>query len=160
MTAPPLFLDVDGPLNPYAASRDDLHRAGYRSLGLSGVLLHPGHGRALLDLPYTLVWATTWEHAANDVLSPLLGLPRLPVVEWPEAAPAYGALSFKTPTLVDRARGRPFAWVDDDIDDADRAFVADHHDAPALLHRVDPAVGLTPGDFAALAAWAPASLQQ
>src|SRR5690606_41282074 len=45
--------------------------------------LNPRHGAALLALPYRPVWATTWEHDANEVLAPLLGLPELPVVEWP-----------------------------------------------------------------------------
>lgn len=34
-----------------------------------------------------------------------------------------------------------------------RAWLAAHHSAPALLHHVDPAVGLTASDFAALTAW-------
>lgn len=44
--------------------------------------------------------------------------------------------------------------VDDDITEADRTWVKDHHDGLALLLRVDPRRGLTIDDFAALTAWA------
>ncbi|PSK91846.1 hypothetical protein CLV63_119127 [Murinocardiopsis flavida] len=159
-TAPPsrplLFLDVDGPLNPFAAKA---HRrpAGYttnRVLGLR-VWLNPSHGPRLLDLPYDLVWATTWEHEANAEIGPVLGLPELPVVSWPDTAPPSG-LYFKTPTIVEYAAGRPFAWVDDDHGRRDREYVADFHDGPALLRHVHPAKGLCAADFGALAAWAAA----
>ncbi|MFJ7909270.1 hypothetical protein [Kitasatospora sp. NPDC096204] len=61
---------------------------------------------------------------------------------------------WKTPQIVDWVRGRPFAWVDDLITDADRAWVEAHHQGPALLHHVDPKAGLTADDFAHPAAWA------
>jgi hypothetical protein len=44
-------------------------------------------------------------------------------------------------------------WVDDEVTDADRDWVAAHHPGRALLHRVDARLGLTEGDYAALAAW-------
>ncbi|GAA3154323.1 hypothetical protein GCM10010466_51610 [Planomonospora alba] len=161
---PLLMLDVDGPLNPYAAEPGP---AGYtvhrmrprgwddrpRSLR---VLLNPGHGPALLALPYELVWASTWRHEANVWIAPRLGLPRLPFVDWhePYLADRGDGVHWKTRRLVDWADGRAFAWVDDEIGEADREYVAACHPAPALLHRVDPAVGLLPEDFAALDAWA------
>ena len=55
--------------------------------------------------------------------------------------------------LVEVAAGRPFIWVDDEITDRDRAWVAAHHGGPALLHRVDPTIGLTDKDFAVLDDW-------
>jgi hypothetical protein len=55
--------------------------------------------------------------------------------------------------LIPFGGGRPFVWVDDEISPADRTWVAAHHEGPALLHRVDPAHGLTDTDFAAITAW-------
>ncbi|MBB4931258.1 hypothetical protein F4561_002078 [Lipingzhangella halophila] len=151
---PLLFLDVDGPLNPYAGPRRALYRAGYRRHRLEfDVMLRRSHGAALLALPFELVWATTWEYDANISIAPRIGLPELPFVEWPETTPEYGGVYFKTACLVDYAAGRPFAWVDDEIADADREFVAEHHRGPALLHHVDPAVGMSEEDFAALTVW-------
>ncbi len=76
---------------------------------------------------------------ANEVVSPRLGLPALPVVEWPEdnEDPPHG-LHWKTAFLTVWAGRRPFVWLDDEITDADRQWVTAHHCGPALLYRVDP----------------------
>ena len=57
------------------------------------------------------------------------------------------------PFLVHWAAGRPFAWLDDEITDADRAWTEAHHPARTLLHSVDHRHGLTDADFATLDAW-------
>jgi hypothetical protein len=110
-------------------------------------------------LPYDLAWATTWESEANDSLTIPLGLPRLPVVTWPDASPdeerdVAAGRHWKTRPLVTWAAGRPFAWVDDEITDHDQYWVAAHHPAPALLHRINATTGLTDDDFDLLARWA------
>ncbi|MER7579653.1 hypothetical protein [Kitasatospora sp. NPDC097691] len=174
-----LLIDVDGPLNPTAAKPYrrpegyETHRLmtpqweaaeqrRLREWGLPNkqakplrVWLNPDHGPALTALPYDLVWATTWEEEANTFLSPLLGLPTLPVITWPDPRPQPdGGVFWKTPEIVAWAQGRPFAWVDDQITDADRGWVQAHHHGPALLHRIDPKTGLTTDDFSLLADWA------
>ncbi len=177
---PVLLVDVDGPLNPYAAKP---HRrpAGYGThrlltprweaaeryrLALWGlpderarplrVWLNPDHGPALAALPFDLVWATTWEEEANTYIAPVLGLPTLPFIAWraPRPEAPGGGLFWKTPEVVAWAKGRPFAWVDDEITDADRTWVDAHHDGPALLHWIDPRIGLATDDFAVLEEWA------
>ena len=170
MTRPILFLDVDGPLNPYAA-KASRRPAGYethrmRPTGWQDprqkplrVWLNPSHGSYLAALPYDLVWATTWAAEANEWIAPHIGLPELPVVAWPEGAqrPSSGAANgvmWKTEHLVKYASGRPFAWVDDDIRVADKDYVAAHHEGPALLYHVNPRLGLLDDDFHALHVWA------
>lgn len=108
-----------------------------------------------MALPCDLVWATTWMSDANECIAPWLGLPELPVVDWPEPSDEDGrdGLHWKTRALLDRAAGRPFVWVDDEITDADRAWVAEHHRGRALLYRVDPRIGLTDEDFTTVDAW-------
>ncbi|CCH35656.1 hypothetical protein ABZ816_13720 [Actinosynnema sp. NPDC047251] len=151
---PLLFLDVDGPLIPFGGGGA---YPAFRSVDGGNPLLErvdPAHGARLAALPCDLVWATTWGADANADIAPLLGLPPLPVVEWPDdGEPAPGGLHWKTRALLAHAGGRSFAWVDDEISDADRAHVAAHHPAPALLHRVDPRRGLADVDHAALADW-------
>ena len=44
-------------------------------------------------------------------------------------------------------------WVDDEISDADRVWVAANHPGDALLHRVDLRVGLSDADFAVIERW-------
>jgi hypothetical protein len=154
---PLLFLDVDGPLLPFGdgPQRDPAGTASNSHLAR----LDPQIGPRLAALPCDLVWATTWEEEANIELAPRLGLPQLPVVNWPEPSAAHESedqwfgLHWKTRTLVAWADGRPFAWADDEITDADRDWVSTHHPAQAILHRVASSRGLTDQDFAVLDQW-------
>lgn len=178
-TRPILFLDVDGPLNPYAAPNED-HPAGYGThrmrpaswaqdyppVCLPGgeeriptlrVWLNPAHGKALLGLPVELVWATTWEHEANEWIGPHLDLPELPVVAWREHDIVYGpedGTFWKTHPVAAYAAGRPFAWFDDQIEEDDIRWCEENYPAPTLLLPIDPAVGLRDADFQAVARWA------
>ncbi|MEU8864097.1 HAD domain-containing protein [Streptomyces umbrinus] len=164
---PLLFLDVDGPLIPFGAPSGQ-YPGGYPNYGTdpSGpdenpllARINPAHGPRLMALPCELVWATTWMAEANETVAPLLGLPELAVVTWPEPddeeaeRDARRGLHWKTRALVGRAAGRAFVWVDDEITDTDRAWVSAHHRGHALLHRVDPRHGLTDADFDALGEW-------
>ncbi|WP_308168055.1 HAD domain-containing protein [Nonomuraea sp. NEAU-A123] len=162
---PLLFLDVDGPLIPFGAAPP----AGYptyqtgrepRGAGSNPLLarIDPAHGPRLTALPCELVWATSWMDDANECVAPWIGLPRLPVVVWPEPSgpdeqDERDGLHAKTRALVGWAAGRAFAWVDDEITDIDRAWVSAHHRGRALLHRVHPGRGLGDADYVALTEW-------
>jgi hypothetical protein len=53
-----------------------------------------------------------------------------------------------------RVGRRPaISLLDDEIADADRRWVQAHHMGWALVHRVDPHVGLTETDFAVIRQW-------
>ncbi len=168
VTKPLLLIDVDGPLNPYAA-KPERRPAGYGThrmspTGWTGakplrVWLNPDHGDELLALAeaYELVWATTWKGEANDWIGPRLGLPELPFVDWPRMhGKAPRGTFWKTQYILEYAAGRPFAWIDDDITSYDHEYVERNHLAAALLLRVDERIGLTRPDFDALAEWAAA----
>ncbi|WP_329391870.1 HAD domain-containing protein [Streptomyces sp. NBC_01716] len=175
MSRPLLYLDVDGPLNPYAAKphRRPMGYTTHRMKPEGWIAQHPGmpaayvrplrvwlnpdHGRRLRELAglYDLVWATTWGTEANEFIGPVLGLPELPAVDWPVRYEAAAEDTFwKTRDLVAYAAGRPFAWVDDELGDADRAYVAGHHEGSALLLHIDPRLGLLDPDFRALDSFA------
>jgi hypothetical protein len=162
-----LFLDVDGPLNPYAA-KPSKRPEGYVTLRVPReaapgvrltrekplrVWLNPAHGPALLALDYDLCWATTWMNLANTWIGPALGLPELPYVDFGDAllAERPDGIHWKTDPLVAYAEGRPFAWVDDEQSALDLTRATATHHAPALLHHVNPRTGLLAADFAALA---------
>jgi len=134
---PLLLLDIDGvirvfgPVPPAAAlqgSPDLLIRLETPAL----------IGR--LSERFDLVWATSWEHEANKVVSPLLGLQPLPVIEFEGVEVAPGE-SFKLPRIKRCVGSRPFAWVDDEIG-------KDCHDwararpEPTLLLEIDPRAGI------------------
>ncbi|MET9643443.1 hypothetical protein [Streptomyces syringium] len=167
MHRPLLFLDVDGPLNPYAA-KPEKRPDGYTTLRVPqdsgvheghGVLsarrlplrvwLNPKHGRALLRLGYELCWATSWTDDANRWIAPVLGLPELPFVDFGDALfqDRPDGVHWKTGPLIDYANGRPFAWVDDEQSDLDEAYVTAHHRGRGLLHHVNPRIGLREDDF-------------
>jgi hypothetical protein len=144
MSAPLLFLDVDGVVLPFGAELDDL-----------GADL----GGRLAALPGELVWATAWEHGANREIAPRLGLPQLPVVEWraptvaQETLDEYFNLHWKTRQVVEWADGRDFAWADDEVTASDRDWIAEHHPGRALVHHVRALFGLTGADFEVLGQW-------
>ncbi|MDN3293359.1 HAD domain-containing protein [Streptomyces ficellus] len=159
-----LFLDVDGPLIPFGAVSQPYppYVTGPELPGAHAnpllTRINPEHGPRLAALPCEVVWATTWMADANECIAPRIGLPQLAVVVWPDPSDIddhdeRNGLHWKTRALVEWAAGRPFAWVDDDVTDTDRAWVAAHHPGQALLHGVDPRHGLTDSDYAALDSW-------
>lgn len=179
---PILFLDVDGPLNPYAAKP---HRRpeGYTTHRLNPltddgvtrwtahhkhplrVWLNPSHGPALMSLGFDLVWATTWENEANELIGPHIGLPDLPYVKFDRRPdPLPGMLDrtvldtshglegtyFKTAQLVRWADGRPFVWVDDEVTNVDTVWISQKTFMKSVVYPVDPRRGLVDEDFSAL----------
>ncbi|MEU5507919.1 NUDIX hydrolase [Streptomyces fungicidicus] len=173
MNRPLLFLDVDGPLNPYAAKperrpdgyttirvpRNETHEDGrgllHRRRSLR-VWLNPEHGGILLQLDFELCWGTTWMDDANRWIAPVLGLPELPFVDFGDVLlkERPDGVHWKTGPLVNYAGGRPFAWVDDEQSELDQTYVTAHHQAPGLLHHVNPRIGLREHDFHTLADFA------
>lgn len=162
---PLLLLDVDGVLNPCDA-KPTRRPEGYTTHRLAPkgcdprkpyrVWLHPGHGAMLLEfverVGVELAWATTWEHDANTMIGPVIGLPELPVIEW-----GFTAIMWKFNGVLEYAQGRPLAWLDDDFGTygTERAwFERERGITPTLLHHVDPRVGLASGDLDTVAAWA------
>lgn len=194
---PLLLLDVDGVLNPYPLItkgghlppkvRDGERRYSYdrhvlSPLGFTGlpVLISPDHGEALRSLSdvFDLVWATTWEHDANRLLAPLLGIPQLPVINWGSITKEFTATPERTcwktrhiarwleenGTYSDGegvVHHRPWVWVDDDLSRHDRRWLSGHYgeakDEEPLtdrwLFRVEPVHGLRENDFEALRTW-------
>lgn len=166
MRKPLLLLDVDGPLNPFAAKptqRPDgyeTHRltpAGWREP--LRVWLNPTHGPMLLKLADTveLVWATTWTDQANTLIGPRIGLPELPVI--PVMQPSWkdrGPHIWKMAAVRAYVGDRPFAWFDDDFTKADLAWAEECTAAgsPILLLPINPSVGIVQADVDRVADWA------
>ena len=149
---PLLFLDVDGTLLPFAPPP---WVPPWEPGTPYPLLSHLDRrlGTRLLALECDLVWATTWTDGANLEIAPLLDLPLLPVVEWPDVNEPKDGRHWKTATLVEWAAGRPFIWVDDEITATDREWVREVHGEHALLHRVDCIVGLVDADLDVIRAW-------
>jgi hypothetical protein len=147
---PLLLLDVDGVLlvvrSSWDAGADLDDDVDYEPS------LHPEAGAWLAELAdaFELVWATTWEHMANHVIAPALGLPPLPAIEFDMDRRVPTA---KLPGVIAWVGDRPCAWIDDDL----------HHDAdtwaagravPTLLVHVDMSMGMERRHVDRLLAWA------
>jgi hypothetical protein len=150
---PVLLVDVDGVLNPWLADSCPDGYNEYRFIPGERVLLSPGHGELLTSLAtaYELVWATAWEHRANQLICPVLALPELPVIEFP--LDGRHQLFRKLPAVIDAVGERPCAWIDDEHQ-PDHYTWARQRGVPTLLIDIDPAEGLTRGVVATLADWA------
>lgn len=140
---PYLLIDIDGVLSPFGAS---IKPPGFRHFarvdGEFDLWLNPASRDLLVRMQawFDLVWATTWEHKANSLVAPLLGLPQLPVIEFGKDHLA------ETPKLPDVQRfvgTRPCAWIDDMLH-LDAFRWADARQPRTLLLKTSASVGITP----------------
>ena len=111
----------------------------------------------LLDLTdrFDLIWATTWQHAANDWIAPRIGLPDLPVITFDPDTADPGAppgVHWKTAAVARAMHDRFFVWIDDEVTSADADYLATRHPAGSALYLVHPAVGLMADDLTAIRA--------
>ena len=111
-----------------------------RDIGNYEVVWSANHREWLGELTefYELVWATTWEHSANESMAPILGLPELPVIEFERGS----GDTWKLESVRSFVTDRPFAWIDDDLF-LDAFSWARNRDAPTLLLRTSSSVGMT-----------------
>jgi hypothetical protein len=102
---------------------------------------------------YELVWATGWEEKANEYLIHILGMPAdLPVLTFDGRA-VFGSSHWKIEAIDDYARGRPAAWIDDNLDERAETWAA-RREEPTLLVRTESALGITDEHVELLLRWA------
>jgi hypothetical protein len=141
-----ILLGDDGEAAPGAVRFELIDGIVHRVSMTAGDLL-----RRLSD-HFELVWATGWQARANDHFPELLGLPRLPYVDFDGAA-KFGSAHWKLDPLDAYAKGRPVAWIDDNFDDICFEWAA-AREAPTLLVPVDPRHGLRDEEVETLLTWA------
>ena len=153
---PVLFVDVDGVISlfGFSLSRD---RAPGPFYWIDGVAhcIPPAAGERLTRLSehFELVWATGWEHRANEHLPLILDLPELPCLDFGGRA-VWGSSHWKLEAMSAYAGHRPVAWIDDNLsDDLCRAW-AENRAAPTLLVETRASVGITDEHVHELLAWA------
>jgi hypothetical protein len=92
--------------------------------------------------------------APEPDVAPRIGLPDLPVVDWlEEDDDDRRGLHWKFKALVAWAAGRSFVWVVDEISDVDRRGSPPTIQERHFSTRVDPRMGLTHVDSAAIGQW-------
>jgi hypothetical protein len=83
----------------------------------------------------------------------ILDLPAdLPVLTF-EGRAVFGSSHWKLEAIDDYARGRPAAWIDDNLDERAEKWAAKRQ-APTLLVRTESALGITDEHVETLLRWA------
>ncbi|HJZ36421.1 MAG TPA: hypothetical protein VJ204_09130 [Solirubrobacterales bacterium] len=152
---PLLAVDVDGVVLLLGGGDESAPGAAVQFELIDGIVhrVSIGAGDCLRRLSghFELVWATGWQARANDHFPALLGLPRLPYVDFGGAA-KFGSAHWKLEPLDAYAKGRPLAWVDDNFDDICFEWAAAREE-PTLLVPVDPRHGLRDEEAETLLTW-------
>lgn len=179
---PVLLVDVDGVLNAYAMGHNNYQRLGFRKVKVTIPATANSHSETYflvvsdeqakmlssLRDDFDLVWCTSWNQWANEVISPLLSLPLFPVLELDVTVPQdyVNNLHWKTKQVAHAFSeggaysGRRFAWLDDETTKRDRTwfntlFGKDFH----KLVLVNPGLGFTKDQRDALLIWKDKALE-
>ncbi|WP_218004563.1 hypothetical protein [Microtetraspora niveoalba] len=146
------LLDVDGVLNPFAATRCPEGFGEYVMFAdEEPVRLCSAHGQWIIELGrlFDVAWATGWNEEANRLLAPVLGIPPLPVVAMPRS-PFHPRE--KVPAIAAFTAGRPAVWVDDAHTPEARDWARRRRE-PTLLITIDPEIGLCRDSVDEALAW-------
>lgn len=145
-----IFVDVDGVLFPICNNLPKGYKS-FMTTSYKEVFLKPEHGKWLLDLAAEtdseLVWCTFWEHKANEVIGPLIGLPTLavaPIVAWKMSGPNG---SWKANSARQFAGNRKWVQFDDEGDVGHWLKQFDVPKTQALHVKVGPNMGLSKGNI-------------
>jgi len=158
MTSPLLLLDIDGTLCPLGPGPEAVIKHLWTGAGSVWFRADLPEVLAELAADYELAWATAWQHHANLLLAPALGLPTLPVVHFTDPAPdevgsRYAGRTWKLPGVQRFAADRPLAWIDDDLHPDAYTWAAMRR-IPTKLITSDPNRGITDSDVRSLLAFA------
>jgi hypothetical protein len=141
---PVLFVDVDGVISLFGFQPSGNPPGTFHSIdGIIHCIGSEAASRlARLTERFELVWATGWEEKANEYLVHLLRMPaELPVLTFDGRA-VFGSSHWKLDAIDEYARGRPAAWIDDNLD-----YRADEwarlRSEPTLLVTTEAADGIT-----------------
>ena len=150
-TKPLLFVDIDGVLSLFGFCPEQVPtRCSWHQVdGIVHLLSHEAaeHLQAL-EHHYEIVWCSGWKDRANDHLPHVLKVGPYPHL-------TFGASDghWKLASVNAHAQDRPLAWIDDDLNDAVRAWAAERA-APTLIVETAPSSGLTAAHAERLRAFA------
>ena len=162
-----MLLDVDGPLNPFAAKNtrrpEGFHTHRMRPEGFEigkplRVWLNPDMGPKLLKLGYEIVWATAWRHDANIWIGPHVGLPKLPFINFGiHEDHRDSKLHWKTQQIASYMEknypGRDFIWIDDEVKDHDAEYLRKYLPVGIEIFKIDDKTGITDKDMENIRNW-------
>jgi len=156
-----LLLDVDGPLNVFGGDFGVLSAKGFSAVQANGyaVMVNPAVGELLKEFAQRhgmqLVWATMWQELAHEHIAPIFSFEQMPHVSFAGGVPTGTPIEVytKTPNIAAACGGRPFAWLDDEITQADVEWMDRNCSTPHLLVPVSAATGITRSHLDTVAQW-------
>jgi len=149
---PFVFMDINGVLDPFLAKAEDIEDYEVVYSDWDNFRILKSHKVWLDELATTaqLVWASSWMDDSNNLISPVLGIGRLPYVDLSSSESGLsnfkltGVLNFLKLNSVDKTKvNTPFVWFDDDFYDEDEIWLKDKIKAPFKLIKTDPRIGWT-----------------
>src|SRR3954454_19293747 len=152
---PVLFVDVDGVISLFGWNTSGPPPGTFHSVdGIIHCISAEAASRLARLTPwYELVWATGGEEKANEYLVHLLNLEAdLPVLTFDGRA-VFGSSHWKVEAIDEYARGRPAAWIDDNLGEKAEAW-ARNRSEPTLLVHTESATGITDEHVERLLRWA------
>jgi hypothetical protein len=154
MSRPILAVDVDGVISLFGFDEPPPAAAASYQLvdgAVHCISLNAGAQLRRLSEHFDMIWSTGWEEKANFYLPMLLGIPELPFLTFGGDA-RFGSAHWKLGPLDEYGRGRPLAWIDDNLDESCYRW-AREREWPTLLVPTEPAIGLQEVETEALIAW-------
>lgn len=145
-----IAVDVDGVLNALSVRPP----AGWTSHEGGMLYVRPDLGPKLLALAAKhgaqLIWLTTWEGRANQVVGPIYGLPKLPVVslrdnDWRQSLGHVKATALRR--WLRNKPSVPVVWFDDETDADEQIQLALPLRGRAI--QTNPNLGLTARNLSA-----------
>lgn len=146
--APFMFLDIDGVIAPFDRRQDPM--TAVRVGGYYGTLVvNPTVVARLQHLHDTgltqIQWCTAWEHDANTMLTPAIGLGPFPVyIDHGDRDPDPNYYWKEAAVRAHADTGIPFVWVDDEMTTYNsHVTVAADYPNTGLVIAPDSLTGLT-----------------
>jgi hypothetical protein len=150
---PVVVFDVDGVLRVDAEVKPEGYVAQDQlPFAYNPALSIPLQGLVKVTNSY---YISSWREQCHEHIGKILGLPELDWINSDGYEIRPGKESERAQAIAGLFTGRPVAWIDDEITEADHEWADERSRtiAPTLSMRTDPDIGLTPRGIVLVESW-------